>query len=213
MFSINGKEFIWKALMSLMGITLISFGAALSQTMNMGLDPFTAINTGASELLGFTLGNYQLFVNAAILAIILFFDRKIIGWGTIFNLVLVGYTIEFFISMLESFIDPTQFAFIVQLLITVVAILIFTFGVALYMDADLGVSPYDAIAPVITDSVSASYKTVRMIQDIIVVITAWILGGPVGVSTFITGFLAGPLIDFFSNRFTRKLTDKIEAQA
>ncbi|MGO1679073.1 MAG: YczE/YyaS/YitT family protein, partial [Ruoffia tabacinasalis] len=65
----------------------------------------------------------------------------------------------------------------------------------------------------ITDRVSASYKTVRMIQDIIVVITAWILGGPVGVSTFITGFLAGPLIDFFSNRFTRKLTDKIEAQA
>ena len=213
MFSINGKEFIWKALMSLIGITLISFGAALSQTMNMGLDPFTAINTGASELLGFTLGNYQLFVNAAILAIILFFDRKIIGWGTIFNLVLVGYMIEFFISMLESFIDPTQFAFIVQLLITVVAIIIFTFGVALYMDADLGVSPYDAIAPVITDRVSASYKTVRMIQDIVVVITAWILGGPVGVSTFITGFLAGPLIDFFSNRFTRKLSDKVEAKA
>ncbi len=213
MFSINGKEFIWKALMSLIGISLISFGAALSQTMNMGLDPFTAINTGASELLGFTLGNYQLFVNAAILAIILFFDRKIIGWGTIFNLVLVGYMIEFFISMLESFIDPTQFAFIVQLLITVVAILIFTFGVALYMDADLGVSPYDAIAPVITDRVSASYKTVRMIQDIIVVITAWILGGPVGVSTFITGFLAGPLIDFFSNRFTSKLSDKVEEKA
>lgn len=213
MFSINGKEFIWKALMSLIGITLISFGAALSQTMNMGLDPFTAINTGASELLGFTLGNYQLFVNAAILAIILFFDRKIIGWGTIFNLVLVGYMIEFFISMLESFIDPTQFAFIVQLLITVVAILIFTFGVALYMDADLGVSPYDAIAPVITDRVSASYKTVRMIQDIIVVITAWILGGPVGVSTFITGFMAGPLIDFFSNRFTSKLSDKVEEKA
>lgn len=213
MFSINGKEFIWKALMSLIGITLISFGAALSQTMNMGLDPFTAINTGASELLGFTLGNYQLFVNAAILAIILFFDRKIIGWGTIFNFVLVGYMIEFFISMLESFIDPTQFAFIVQLLITVVAILIFTFGVALYMDADLGVSPYDAIAPVITDRVSASYKTVRMIQDIIVVITAWILGGPVGVSTFITGFMAGPLIDFFSNRFTSKLSDKVEEKA
>lgn len=213
MFSINGKEFIWKALMSLIGITLISFGAALSQTMNMGLDPFTAINTGASELLGFTLGNYQLFVNAAILAIILFFDRKIIGWGTIFNFVLVGYMIEFFISMLESFIDPTQFAFIVQLLITVVAILIFTFGVALYMDADLGVSPYDAIAPVITDRVSASYKTVRMIQDIVVVITAWILGGPVGVSTFITGFLAGPLIDFFSNRFTSKLSDKVEEKA
>lgn len=210
MSSFNWKEFLWKTLMSLLGITLISFGSALSQSMDMGLDPFTALNTGASELLGFSLGNYQLFVNAAILAIILFFDRKIIGWGTIYNLVLVGYMIEFFTGMLESMVDPSQMAFVVQILITIVAILIFTFGVALYMDADLGVSPYDAIAPVIRDRVSASYKTVRVIQDVIVVAVAWMIGGPVGISTFITGFMAGPLIDFYSNRFTGKIAEKIE---
>lgn len=210
MFSFNWKEFLWKTLMSLIGITLISFGSALSQSMDMGLDPFTALNTGASEIFGFTLGNYQLFVNAAILAIILFFDRKIIGWGTIYNLVLVGYMIQFFTGMLESMLDPSQMNVIVQILITVVAILIFTFGVALYMDAELGVSPYDAIAPVIRDRVSASYKTVRVIQDVIVVAISWIIGGPVGISTFITGFMAGPLIDFYSNRFTSKIADKIE---
>lgn len=210
MSSFNWKEFLWKTLMSLLGITLISFGSALSQSMDMGLDPFTALNTGASELLGFSLGNYQLFVNAVILAIILFFDRKIIGWGTIYNLVLVGYMIEFFTGMLESMVDPSQMAFVVQILITIVAILIFTFGVALYMDADLGVSPYDAIAPVIRDRVSASYKTVRVIQDVIVVAVAWMIGGPVGISTFITGFMAGPLIDFYSNRFTGKIAEKIE---
>lgn len=210
MSSFNWKEFLWKTLMSLLGITLISFGSALSQSMDMGLDPFTALNTGASELLGFSLGNYQLFVNAVILAIILFFDRKIIGWGTIYNLVLVGYMIEFFTGMLESMVDPSQMAFVVQILITIVAILIFTFGVALYMDADLGVSPYDAIAPVIRDRVSASYKTVRVIQDVIVVAVAWMIGGPVGISTFITGFMAGPLIDFYSNRFTGKISEKIE---
>lgn len=210
MSSFNWKEFLWKTLMSLLGITLISFGSALSQSMDMGLDPFTALNRGASELLGFSLGNYQLFVNAVILAIILFFDRKIIGWGTIYNLVLVGYMIEFFTGMLESMVDPSQMAFVVQILITIVAILIFTFGVALYMDADLGVSPYDAIAPVIRDRVSASYKTVRVIQDVIVVAVAWMIGGPVGISTFITGFMAGPLIDFYSNRFTGKIAEKIE---
>lgn len=210
MSSFNWKEFLWKTLMSLLGITLISFGSALSQSMDMGLDPFTALNTGASELLGFSLGNYQLFVNAVILAIILFFDRKIIGWGTIYNLVLVGYMIEFFTGMLESMVDPSQMAFVVQILITIVAILIFTFGVALYMDADLGVSPYDAIAPVIRDRVSASYKTVRVIQDVIVVAVAWVIGGPVGISTFITGFMAGPLIGFYSNRFTGKIAEKIE---
>ncbi len=50
--SINWKDFIIRSLTSIVGITFISIGAALSETMDMGLDPFTALNRGASSLLG-----------------------------------------------------------------------------------------------------------------------------------------------------------------
>ena len=205
----NWRNFLIGSLVSIIGITLISFGSALSQAMNMGLDPFTALNQGTADTFGFTLGNYQLILNAIILALIAFFNRKILGWGTIFNMVLVGYQIEFFNSWISNSFPVDEWSLIIRILITVVAILIFALGVAIYGDADMGVSPYDAIAPVIDERVSLDYKWVRMIQDIVVVIGAWLIGGPVGIATFITGFFAGPLISFYSDNISQPLMDKL----
>lgn len=208
--SINWKEFLYRSVASIIGITCISIGAALSESMQMGLDPFTALNRGASELLGFSLGNYQLVVNLIILAIVFFMKKSLLGWGTIYNMVLIGYQVDFFKSLIENMVDAGEMGYMIRIAITILAILIFTFGVALYMDSDLGVSPYDAITPLITDRTGWKYSPVRIAQDIVVVITAFFLGGPVGVSTFITGFFAGPLIEFFSNKVTEPLMDKLE---
>lgn len=208
--SVNWKEFIYRTIASIIGVTFISFGAALSESMNMGLDPFTAINRGASDLLGFSLGNYQLVVNLIILAIVFFMKKELLGWGTIYNMILVGYQVDFFKSLIENMISVDELGFVLRILITVGAILVFTFGVAMYMDSEMGVSPYDAIAPLITDRTGWSYSPVRIGQDIIVVIVAFLLGGPVGISTFITGFFAGPLIEFFSNKVTEPAMDKLE---
>ncbi|MFL2099359.1 YczE/YyaS/YitT family protein [Desemzia sp. FAM 23991] len=207
--SINWKDFLLRSLTSIIGITLISLGSALSESMDMGLDPFTAMNRGASSLLGFSLGNYQLVVNLIILAVVFFMKQSLIGWGTIFNMVLVGYQIDFFKSMFENYFAVEEISFVVRIIVTIIAILIFTLGVAVYMDTDLGVSPYDAIAPLITDRTGWSYTPVRIAQDLIVVVISLLVGGPVGVATFITGFFAGPLITFFSKKVSQPLMDKL----
>lgn len=208
--SINWKDFLLRSLTSIIGITLISIGSALSESMDMGLDPFTAMNRGASSLLGFSLGNYQLVVNLIILAVVFFMKRSLIGWGTIFNMVLVGYQIDFFKSTFENYFAVEEISFVVRIIVTIIAILIFTLGVAVYMDTELGVSPYDAIAPLITDRTGWNYTPVRIAQDLIVVVISLLVGGPVGVATFITGFFAGPLITFFSKKISQPLIEKLE---
>ena len=139
----NWKDFLLRSLMSIIGITFISFGSALSESMNMGLDPFTALNRGASTLLGFSLGNYQLVVNLLILAVVFFMQRSLIGWGTIYNMILVGYQVDFFTSMFENYFTADEIGLAFRIIITVIAILIFAMGVSMYMDTELGVSPYD----------------------------------------------------------------------
>lgn len=207
--SINWKKFLLRSLASIIGISLISFGSALSESMDMGLDPFTALNRGASSLLGFSLGNYQLVVNLIILAIVFFMKRSLIGWGTVYNMILVGYQVEFFTGMFTDNFAIEEMSFIIRIIITIVAILIFTLGVAIYMDTELGVSPYDAIAPLITDKTGWSYSPVRIVQDLVVVLAAFFIGGPVGVSTVITGFFAGPLISFFSKKVSQPMMEKL----
>ncbi|WP_034551854.1 YczE/YyaS/YitT family protein [Carnobacterium funditum] len=211
--SINWKDFILRSLASIIGITFISFGAALSEAMDMGLDPFTAINRGASSLLGFSLGNYQLGLNLIILVIVFFMKRSLIGWGTIYNMVLVGYQVSFFGNLFGTFFNIEEINLVVRLIITVIAIMIFTLGVALYMDTELGVSPYDAITPLIIDRTDWKYTPVRVGQDLLVVLGAYLLAGPVGISTIITGFFAGPLISFFSQKVSQPIIGKLEKKS
>ncbi|MBM6613588.1 hypothetical protein JTF06_01615 [Desemzia sp. RIT804] len=208
--SINWKDFLLRSLTSIIGITLISFGSALSESMDMGLDPFTAMNRGASSLLDFSLGNYQLVVNLIVLAVVFFMKRSLIGWGSIFNMVLVGYQIDFFKSIFDNYFAVEEISLVIRIIITIMAILIFTLGVAIYMDIELGVSPYDAIAPLITDRTGWNYTPVRIGQDIIVVLISILVGGPVGVATFITGFFAGTLITFFSKNISQPIMEKLE---
>ncbi|AQS53226.1 hypothetical protein BW727_100833 [Jeotgalibaca dankookensis] len=207
------KKFLLGSLVSIIGITLISFGAALSESMNMGLDPFTAINRGASSLLGFSLGNFQLGVNLVILAIVFFMKKSLIGWGTIYNMVLVGYQVEFFNNLFGNFFTVEEMSLVIRIIITIVAIAVFAFGVAIYMDTELGVSPYDAITPLITDRTGWSYTPVRVAQDLIIVVGAYFLGGPVGIATIITGFFAGPLISFFSEKVSQPIIKKLSLNA
>ena len=208
--SIKWKNFILRSLASIIGITFISFGAALSETMDMGLDPFTAINRGVSSLLGFSLGNYQLILNLIILVIVFFMKRSLIGWGTIYNMILVGYQVSFFGKIFGNFFNTDEISLVARLIITIIAIMIFTLGVALYMDTKLGVSPYDAITPLITDRTGWKYTPVRVGQDLLVVVGAFLFAGPVGLATIITGFFAGPLISFFSKRVSQPLIEKLE---
>lgn len=203
------KKFLLGSLVSIIGITLISFGAALSESMNMGLDPFTAINRGASSLLGLSLGNFQLGVNLVILAIVFFMKKSLIGWGTIYNMVLVGYQVEFFNNLFGNFFTVEEMSLAIRIVITILAIAVFAFGVAVYMDTELGVSPYDAITPLITDRTGWSYTPVRVAQDLVIVVGAYFLGGPVGIATIITGFFAGPLISFFSEKVSQPIIKKL----
>lgn len=208
--SVDWKDFSLRSLASIIGITFISFGSALSESMNMGLDPFTALNRGASSLLGFSLGNYQLVVNILILAVVFFMQRSLIGWGTIYNMILVGYQVDFFTGMFKNYFAVDEMGLMLRIFITIVAILIFALGVAVYMDADLGVSPYDAVAPLIENRAPWGFTPIRVGVDLVVVFTAFLLGGPVGISTIITGFFAGPLITFFSSKVSQPIIDKIE---
>ena len=207
--SIKWKNFITRSFISIVGITFISMGAALSEVMAMGLDPFTALNRGASSLLGVSLGDYQLIVNLISLIIIFYLERSLVGWGSVYNMIFIGYQIDFFNQLFTQLFQVENLSLLTRVLITIVAILVLSLGVAVYMDIQFGVSPYDAIAPLIVDKTGWEYTPVRIGQDVLVVITAYLLKGPVGISTVIIGFFAGPLIALFSDKISKPLIEQV----
>lgn len=201
------KEWIIRSLYAFIGVAILAFGAATLRIGQVGLDPYTAANIGIGSVLGLSLGVYQLIINIIILVLVFIFGRKYIGIGTVINMVLTGFFIDFYTWIYTTFI-PIKINVFSQSLLLIVGIIIFTFGASFYMSAKLGNAPYDAIAPIIVERTKASYRVVRVIQDIIFVILAFVFGGPVGIGTIINAFFTGPLIDFWNKNVSEPIIEK-----
>ena len=83
-----------RGLAVVIGIFMVGIAVGLFKIAAMGADPFTAMNTGISSRIGMQFGTLQLIVNAIVLVFVFLFKRQFIGFGTIFNMVFVGYTAD-----------------------------------------------------------------------------------------------------------------------
>jgi uncharacterized membrane protein YczE len=192
---------------ALLGVFILGFGAALLRVSQVGLDPFTAANIGVGTKIGLSLGTYQLLLNGLILCFVFFFGRKYIGIGTVINMVLTGFFIDFFTWLLTSYIS-LSITWFTQALLLIFGVLIFTFGASFYMSAKLGNAPYDAIAPILVDRTGLHFRVIRITQDVLFMVIAFIFGGPVGIATIINAFFTGPLISFWDKKVSQPLIEK-----
>lgn len=193
------KSQLVRGIYAAIGVLILGFGATILREGNVGMDPYTSANIAVSEMLGLSLGVYQLGLNIVFLILIFLFGRKYIGFGTVLNMVFTGFIIDMFTALFQKLGIQAE-TLPMKIVFLVVGTAIFTFAVSLYTGANLGAAPYDACAPTIVDHTKWPYRVVRIIQDIAFTLLGFFLGGPVGVGTFINAFLTGPLISFWDEK-------------
>ena len=176
-----------------------------------GLDPFTAVNTGISNKLGIGLGVYQLAVNLVIFIFILWLDRKQIGIGTILNMVLVGFEIQWFTTIYHQLFGYRT-TFLIVAADTLIGLILFTLGASLYMAPDLGAAPYDAIAPIITQRTKLSYRTARITQEVLFMVAAVMLLSHIGKRTYHTIYNALQTTETMRNNMSEYSTSDLRSQ-
>ncbi|MGN0096344.1 MAG: YitT family protein [Corynebacterium sp.] len=212
MAKLGSRETWLRSGYSLVGVMIIGLGAAILQTGGVGVDPYTALNTGVSSSIGWTLGTYQLVSNLVLFIPVLIWGRKYIGPGTVINMVLTGFFIDLF-SFLLGPVIPDDPSLLLMTFFFAAGICVFAFGASAYMSAGVGTAPYDAIAPMIVDKTGWNYTKVRVPQDVLTVIGAILFKGQVGFGTIMTAFFNGPLIQFFSEKVNQPAVDRLVGKA
>ena len=145
-----------------------------------GLDSFTAVNTGISNKLGIGLGVYQLAVNLVIFIFILWLDCKQIGIGTILNMVLVGFEIQWFTTIYHQLFGYRT-TFLIVAADTLIGLILFTLGcIALH-----GTGPWCGTIWCYCTNYHAkneklSYRTARITQDVLFMVAAVMLLSHIG---------------------------------
>ena len=195
------KAIDWKrVLISFLGVTGMGFFVSILVNCNLGTDPCTFMNRSISSKIGMSFGNWQLIINIFMFAIVLIFNRKLIGFGTLFNMVLVGYYVDFFNWIWGRTIPASVFTNnITRWPIFLVALLLFMVCASIYINADTGVAPYDGIPIILTDKITGRFPKVpktliRICWDALAIIIGVIFGGIPVVGIILMALFLGPLI-------------------
>lgn len=195
-----------RVMMMIYGIILVGISVGLFRMSSLGTDPFTTMNLGVSSFLNLSFGTYQLIVNLVLFMIVFFLMRDCISLGTIVNMVFIGYIADAIVHLFIEF-GVVELAMHIRIMMAIIAVIITSLGVSLYMTADLGIAPYDALALLIVRVTEGKYAFAwaRVTTDVLSVLIGFYFGGVLGVITLVTAFFTGPLVQFFRQRFAEPL--------
>ena len=191
---------VWvkRALLTLISVLFMGITLSVLKLLDLGMDSFTYMNVNIANKAGWALGNWQLCLNIVMFIPVILWGRKHLGIGTIFNMVLIGYTVDFCtwiweLINLESFLDGLVVRYIVMLPVLVV----FIFAAAIYMSTDMGTAPFDALPMMISEKIpKVSFKVVRFIWDLTAVTIGFVLSGKVPIVTILLVIFLGNTIAF-----------------
>lgn len=202
------KRFI----MCIVGVLLSGIAVGFFKRAVFGVDPFQTLMSGLDAVIPIDFGTLYVIVNACLLVFSLICDRHYVSLATFINLFLLGYVAQFTTDMLFLWLpDLPLWGRIISF---VIGISISCVAASMYFTADLGVSTYDAVALIITETwKKGKFKYVRIITDLVCValgVGLYLLSGKelsglaamVGVGTIVTAFFMGPFIDWLNRHMS-----------
>lgn len=203
-FGLKDKK---KILAVILAVILMGLSLSFLIRLNFGTDPCSSMNLGISHKLGISFGNWQVIFNVILFAIILLYDRSQIGWGTLANMLLVGYSADFFTWVFDSILPDDAFtSFGIRVAVLVPALVLFIFTAAVYMAVDLGSAPYDAAVFILASKIKVvPFRFIRMCWDITACVIGFLLGSTIGIVTVTMAFALGPVISWVKLRIYKYL--------
>ncbi len=191
------KDFVKRLIVMNIGVFFMGFFLSFLIKVNLGTDPCTFMNLTLSKAIGISFGNWQLLLNSFLFIIVILFGRKFIGFGTIANMVFIGYIADFFCWLWEKTIPDNYFTDMpYRAVIFVLALFMFIISVSFYINANMGVSPYDAMPQIISERLlpKVPFAVIRIAYDFLVIVIGVLFKGTPNIGIVLMALFLGPII-------------------
>ncbi|CAB5029736.1 unannotated protein [freshwater metagenome] len=190
---------------------LFCFGAGIACFVhsNLGVPPWDVLHQGISEKADIKMGTVIIIVGVVLLLAWIPLRMKP-GIGTIMNAIQIG--------LVENFMDdllPHSQLIVARVAFLVAGMLFIAFGSGLYIGAELGSGPRDGLMLGLNKRFGISIRLARTTVEIVVLVVGLILGGSIGLGTFVFAFGIGPLVQkaLVALRMSPSLNESATGQA
>lgn len=191
------KKDLYKLAPLLVGFIVMSLGIVLIKRSDLGLFAWGVFHDGLSNVTGISFGNITRGLGFIILLFSMIVFKTNLGPGTILNIWLVGWMIDFADNAILFIPDNL----ISKILLFSIGIVLMTAGKAFYISTKLGAGPRDGLFVGISWVTKLDVKYVKPGIEVVVLTIGYILGGVAGVGTIVAMVLSGYIIQYFFKVF------------
>ncbi len=184
-----------KYIIFLLGIAILTLGVSMTVKSDIGAGSYDSINFAVADMLNIKVSLAISITSFIVLIIAAFIRREAPRITTFITSVIMGLFTDIWVKI----VDLIQVNTILNKgLVFIVGMVLVCFGIALYMIPKLPTNPTDDLMVALTEK-KISIKRAKMTIDIICIVLAFILKGPIGIGTIVLTFLVGPTVDIFHN--------------
>lgn len=181
------------------GTFIAAVGVRLIVVSGLGADAISTLVLGILQHIPLKFGTVSMLFNGIVLVIIFFYDRKMIGLGSIINSFGLGFCLNLLdsLGLLHTIPDGTGYLSIIA------GSIIFGLGTGVYLLADAGSAAYESLMILLKRLLKSSVKTARIVLDATFFLTGFLLGGHIGFGTLIVLLLMGPSLEMTLNHLPK----------
>ncbi len=187
-----------RVLLTLVSVLMMGVTLSVLNIVNWGMDSFSYMNISIANKIGWSMGNWQMLLNIIMFIPVVLWGRKYLGLGTIFNMVLVGYTLDFCTWIWQKVnLEALLVSAPVRAVVMLLSVVAFVFVAAIYMSTELGTSPFDALPMMIGERFpKMPFTFIRFGWDLTAVVIGFLLSGKVQIVTILMVLFLGKTISF-----------------
>lgn len=192
------------------GILILTLGVALSSNAGLG--------TGSLDSINFALASrtqLNLSIVIVLMAFVAIFISAVIRRGklsfkTLMTAIFMGVFTESWVKIIDVINVDTIAQ---QIIVFALAIFCVSLGIAIYLRPKFPANPNDDIIVALNEVLGLKMGTAKLFIDIIAIVIALLLKGPVGIGTVLMTVLIGPIVNLINsiiNKFTPSSIEAIE---
>ena len=177
------------------GLACFGTGIAFFVQSNLGVPPWDVFHTGISQITGFDLGTALIITSFFVLLLWIPFRLRP-GIGTLLNAVQIGL-----VERVAQNAIPETSSIALRVTFMFAGLVIIALGSGLYIGAELGSGPRDGLMIGLNRRFGISVRLARTTVEVVVMVTGIILGGHIGLGTFVFALGIGPMVQITLRMF------------
>jgi uncharacterized protein len=187
----------------IVGLVCISLGACIIMKANIGAGPWDALSVGEYRAFGLSIGMWVIVNGIVIMFLNAILLRERPEYVALLTIIVIGILMDFWLSY--GLVSWSFDSFLTRLGVFLGGISLLAVGIAMYLPSQFPVNPLDKLMMALQKRFAISLGVAKIIIEVVAIVCAILLKGPIGLGTIVIACLLGPCVQYLYPRMVKMM--------